>query len=589
VLRLTLPALVSSLALWASVQAAPPGAALLPGNAKLHVSIPDVLKLEKAWKKTKVAQLFDDPKLKPFFDDLFKESTIQKLGVDWDDLASVARGEMSLAIIPALPGQTAHVMTLYTNGQKMPLLKLLAKVNASMKKQGYKVGKKNIGGFPVTTYTRVVQDKKARDQNLFHFVRDEMLVAANNEKAVADVLQRWDGKSSDRLDQRKPYQEVMARSKAQAKTPGDLFWFVEPIGLAEAERSTSRTVPRRGPDTLNILKEEGFTAFQGVGGYITVGQGEHDFVHYTAIYAPGPYQKSMRMLKTLPGDDFTPPDWAAGDVARFETLYVDLKNAFQYYGSLFDAVYGEGDAGTFDDILKGMRDDPNGPQIDVAKDIIGRLGRRVSVLVDTAKPIGPFSARSLVAVDTTDEKGLAQGIRRLMENDEDVKKRNIGDAVVWEMITQTKKKKKAKSAAKPKAPNSAVAVARGQLFLASDVQLLEKILTGATRKLANEADFQLVAKQLANLGAGKDCLHSFSRPDEDFQTVYELLRTGQLDKSNSIYAQLLLDLFGDNVRDLDGSKFPDYQNFRRYLGPGGAYCVQQPGGWFLIGCSLRKQ
>src|SRR5690349_2419016 len=51
----------------ASVQALPPGAALLPGNTKLHVSIPDIVKLEKAWKKTKMAELFDDPKLKSFF------------------------------------------------------------------------------------------------------------------------------------------------------------------------------------------------------------------------------------------------------------------------------------------------------------------------------------------------------------------------------------------------------------------------------------------------------------------------------------------------------------------------------------------
>jgi hypothetical protein len=583
-------ALVPLLTLRAPLQAAPAGAALLPGNTKLHVSIPDVLKLEKAWKKTKVAQLFDDPKLKPFLDDLVKESTIKKLGVDWDDLASIARGEMSLAIIPASPGQTAHVMTLYTNGQKMALLKLLAKVNASLEKQGYKVGKKTIGGTPVTTYTRGVQGPKARDQNLCHFVKDEILVAADNEKALADILQRWEGKSSDRLEQQKPYQEVIARAKAQAKTPGDLFWFVEPIGLAEAERAAARIVPRRGPDTLKVLKEEGFTALQGIGGYVSVAQGEQDFLYYTAIYAPEPYQKSMRMIKTLTGDNFTPPDWAVGDVARFATVYVDIRNAFQYFGSLFDAVYGEGDAGTFDDILKGLRDDPNGPQIDVNKEVIGRLGRRVSVLVDTAKPIGPFSARSLVAVDTSDEKGLAQGIRRLMENDEDVKKHNIGDVVLWEMITQTKKKKKAKSAVPPpKAPNSAAAVARGQLFLANDIKLLEKILAGGSRKLANEADFQAVAKQLTSLGAGADCLHSFSRPDEDFQTVYELLRTNQLDKSNSIYARLLLDLFGDNVRELDGSKFPDYQNFRRYLGPSGAYCVQQPGGWFLVGCSLRKQ
>jgi hypothetical protein len=586
--RPTVLALVFLVALRAPLGAAPPSAALLPGNTKLHVSIPDVNKLVKAWKQTKVAQLFDDPKLKPFLDDLLKESTIKKIGVDWQDLASVARGEMSLAVIPVAPGQTAHVMTLYTNSEKVPLMKMLAKVTMSLEKHGYRTGMTRIGGFPVTTYTRPGQDKNQHRQYLFTFTRDGMLVGADNDKAVALLLERWEGNASNRLEQTKPYQEVLARAKALTKAAADFFWFAEPIGLAEAERSNARMAPRRGPDMLRILKEEGFTAVNGMGGFVTLGQGDHDFLHHTAIFAPGPYQKSMRMLKTLAGDDFAPPDWVPNALARFDTLFLDVGNAFQNFGSCFDAVYAEGDAGTFDDILKGLRDDPNGPQIDVGKEVIGRLGQRISILVDTEKPIGPSSTRSLVAVATKDEKGLVEAVRRLMENDEDVKKRGIGDVVLWEMIT--KKKKGANQAAlKPKAPNSAVAVARGQLFVASDVKVLERILAGNNKPLAAEPDFQRVTKELTNLGAGKNCLRSFSRADEDFQTVYELLRANQLDKSNSLYARILVDLFGESVKEIDGSTFPDFENFRRYLGPSGLYCVQLADGWCMVGCSLRKQ
>src|SRR5262249_13272874 len=146
------------------------------------------------------------------------------------------RGEMSLSVIPLGPGQAAHVMTLFTNGQKMSLVKMLAKITVSMEKQGYKTGMQTIAGYPITTYTRKAQDKKDRAKRLFHFTKDELLVAADNEKAVEDVLRRWDGKAADRLDQMKPYQEVISRAKARAKTPGDFSWFIEPIGLAEAQR-----------------------------------------------------------------------------------------------------------------------------------------------------------------------------------------------------------------------------------------------------------------------------------------------------------------------------------------------------------------
>src|SRR5207237_2066325 len=117
-------------------------------------------KCQKAWNKTKLAQMIQDPKLKPFLDDLMKQSPLGKLNLEWQDLAGVAKGEMSFSTIPVASGQSAHVMTLFTNGQKIALVKLLAKVAVSLDKQGYKIGKKNIGGFPVTTYTRAAQDEK---------------------------------------------------------------------------------------------------------------------------------------------------------------------------------------------------------------------------------------------------------------------------------------------------------------------------------------------------------------------------------------------------------------------------------------------
>jgi hypothetical protein len=584
--------LVCVVGLQAPVRAQTAGAALVPGNTKLHISIPNFAQFEKAWKKTKVSQLFDDPKLKPFFDDLTKESVLSKLALDWDDVKSVAKGELSLASFPVGPREATHVMTLYTNNGKIPLMKLLAKVVASMKKQGYKVGMKEINGFTITTYSRAEANGKARGEYLFSFVKDEMLVAGDNDAAAAAVLERWDGNAADRLEQKKAFQEVRTRAKAQTKTPSELFYFLEPIGLAEIEQTVVKTASfKRGPDLLKILKDEGFTALQSIGGFISFAQGDYDILQRTAVYAPGPYQKSMRMLKTLPGDNFAPPDWVPADAARFAAAYLDVGNAFNYFGSFFDAYYGEGDAGTFEDIIKGLRDDPNGPQVDVAKELIGRLGRRVTIVVDTAKPIGLYSVRSLVAVETKDEKGVADALRRLMENDETVKRHDLtGGVALWEMIAQVKKRKGSKPAnAAPKAPNTAAAVARGQLFLASDVKMLEKILTTKSASLATSADFERVAKELQLLGAGKDCLRSFSRPDEDFQTVYEMLRTNQLDKARSVYAQALVHLFGDNVKRVDTSKFPNYESFRQYLGPTGLYCVQGNDGWMVVGCALRKK
>src|SRR5262249_55251786 len=154
---------------------------------------------------------------------------------------------------------------------------------------------------------------------------------------------------------------------------------------------------------------------------------------------------------------------------------------FKYVGSLVDGAYFGGDTGSFDDVIKGLRDDPNGPQVDIEKDLIAKLGTRVTLFGDTEKPLGLYRPRYCVAVETTDEKSVARAVRRLLENDEDVKQRKLKDGtILWEIVTK-EKKKNAKKGVKPnpnapKPPNAAVAVARGQLFLTSNVKLLEKIL-----------------------------------------------------------------------------------------------------------------
>jgi hypothetical protein len=42
-------------------------------------------------------------------------------------------------------------------------------------------------------------------------------------------------------------------------------------------------------------------------------------------------------------------------------------------------------------------------------------------------------------------------------------------------------------------------------------------------------------------------------------------------------------------QELDGSKMPDFQIVRRYLGPHGLYVRSHDEGWFVQGCLLTKE
>jgi hypothetical protein len=76
---------------------------------------------------------------------------------------------------------------------------------------------------------------------------------------------------------------------------------------------------------------------------------------------------------------------------------------------------------------------------------------------------------------------------------------------------------------------------------------------------------------------------------------YELLRTNEMPKSQSIMGKILNEMLGDgkpgSVRKarLDGSKLPPYDAVRRYLGPAGTFVVTEDKGWFVTGFMLTKE
>jgi hypothetical protein len=115
-------------------------------------------------------------------------------------------------------------------------------------------------------------------------------------------------------------------------------------------------------------------------------------------------------------------------------------------------------------------------------------------------------------------------------------------------------------------------------------------------RLDTSADLNMVMMEMEQAFDAKQiCMRLFSRTDEEFRPNYELLRNGEMAKSETAFGKLLNKLLGDDkegsVRKqrIDGSKLPEFDIVRRYLGPAGAFMVAQDDGWLLTGFTLRKQ
>jgi hypothetical protein len=603
---------------------------LLPANTKGFLSMPDVAQLSANFNRSQFGQLVGDPAMKPFLDG-FKQQLRQQglkqldqLGLSWDELEGLPKGEVSLAVIEISPDEAAVALVADVTGHNDKAAAVLAKVGERLTRSGARRISR-AGGDPTIVY-QLVGEPGAKPPVVGYCVYRDMLVACDNISLLETMLQALSGERKDSLAGVAAYHEIMTKCAAQAGgLAPDLRWFIEPFGYAETVRATTSLRDRRhGPDLLKAFRNQGFTAVQGVGGMINFSAGKYELMHRTMVYAPplpghtpqdkDKFHLAARMLDFPAAGDLMPQPWVPRDMATYSTFNCDIKNAFSSVGTLVDEMVGE--KGVFRDVLDSLRDDPQGPRIDIEKNLIANLGNRITIISDCVLPIGPKSERKVLAVEVTDENAVATTIRKLMETDKEAHARDFQGHVVWEIVP-TKTETTAVEIEAPGAsfhvsdnessPHSdrddrifsatAYCVAQGHLFAASHTELLERVLSGLKPddRLTAAGDFQNIAAQASPLGIGPISFRFFSRIDQACRPTYELIRTGQMRQSETILNKLLNSVLGDGKdgiprkQQIDGHLLPEFDAVRRYFGPAGTFVTSLDNGWLCVGVMLARE
>jgi hypothetical protein len=603
-----------------SFGAVPPAADLLPDTTKGYLSVADVQELIDAFDKTQLGQLANDPTMKPFVEDLKRQlrekwtQTHQKLGITWEDLEGVPSGEVAIALI--LPNETSHALAIVADvtGREQQTEAMLAKIDEQMAAEKAERTERR-----VLDATVIVFDIPKRDElparQVAYLVKDDLLAATDDLKVMQGIVRRLGQPGGDSLSGLSAFQAITKRCEdAASGLEPQARWFIEPFGYADAVRLDSPK--KRGTDMLKILKTEGFTAIEGLGGFVNFSVGDYEMLHRTFIYAPGSqsgerFTLSARMLKFPNGENFQPPKWVPRSLATFAAVNIDTKNAFENSKTLVNQIVGDE---VFEDVLESIKTDENGPQIDIRRDLIGYLGNRITFISDIQLPVTPKSERLLVGIETTDDKHMAEVIKDWMETDPDTRRREIAGHVVWEIVDaeaelpmvtienspldgELPQDEPELEEERALPPNSAVTVAHGQLFVASHIDILTKVLTEYEQgpKLAGSADYLRIQAEIGKLAQPEQFGQAFTRTDEAYRGVYELLRTGKMPESESMVGKMLNSLLGDGKEGvlrpqrIDGSKLPDYDMVRRYLGPAGATMTSEATGWLLTGFTLTKE
>lgn len=630
------------------VQAQAPsrGERLLPKTTKGALLVGDVEYLDKQWSETELGKLMDDPVMQPFVQDLRRQlqqrlsRLRQRLGLELDDLRGVPSGELNVAVVQPAKDQAAVVLLMEVKGHLPQARELLAKVSANMAKQGATKTSHTFEGAELLLFdVPATHDFPAGQVAYVLWENESLLGAADNLEVLKDILRRKAGQGAkgESLADVPAFRHVMAQCQKHAgPAQSQVRWFVEPMGYAKCMRTlTPEDKRRKGTTLLDIFQKQGFYAIQGVGGTVDFKVGEFEILHRTAFHAPRPWPAAPEPYKdvvpmdmlTLPNSrDHALPPFISNEVAMCSMVHWDILKAFDNFGPTFDQLFGENETGIWQDVLDSLEQDEDGPRINLRNELIQYLDNRVTVVSDYALPITTTSERLLVAIRIKpgDAEKVAAGLKKWFgEGDPTIRRREFKRLDIWETIEQeqmdipkapvinlphyTPEKKTARrervfrrgeeeGEEEPLLPHRALTVANGYLLIASHYDFLEDVLGRAQTPdpLADSLDFKLVGSHLTRLGAGDDCLRTFSRTDEEFRPTYELIRMGKMPEAETMFARMVNTIFGPREKgvvrkqQIDGSQMPDYDVVRRALGPAGTFGRTEEDGWFVTGFMLKK-
>ncbi|HZZ27285.1 MAG TPA: hypothetical protein VFE46_04695 [Pirellulales bacterium] len=613
-----------------SALASPPSDSLLPATTKGYLSIPNLGALREQFNRSQFGKLANDPALQPFVEDFKRQlrqqgiKQLEQLGLSWDELEDLPSGEVALAAVQISPDAAAVVIMIDFTGHIAQAETQLAKIGERLTQSGAKRLQQRTGD-QMVVYQLPGDPGRREPPTAAYFLQQNILVASDSVPLLQGMLHAVNDGREDSLVGVQAYHEIMSRCTAAANgLAPNLRWFIEPFGYAEALRAaTPLREKHKGPDLIKVFKNQGFTAIQGVGGFVNFSDGKYEVLHRTMIYAPpiagrdphdvNKYNLAARMLRFPAGGDLLPPAWVPHDVATCTSFNLDIHTAFTVVSSMVDEMVGE--KGVFSDVLDSLRDDPDGPRVDVSKELVAHLGARVTIISDYELPIGPKSERKVLAVETTDEQTVATAIAKLMGAEKTAHRREFEGHVIWELIDAQSEMPKLEietpgvsmqhsesdvpvyAADKRFLSTTAVCVANGQLFLSSHIALLKKVLQQASRTdgLSTADDYRLIAAQAAVVGADPLSFRLFSRSDQEFRPTYELIRTGQMPQSETILGKILNSMSADakdgvpRKQRIDGHQLPEFAAIQKYLGPAGSFVTSLDDGWMCVGLMLPPQ
>tara|TARA_R110002049_G_scaffold2750_9_gene22342 strand:- start:9643 stop:11721 length:2079 start_codon:yes stop_codon:yes gene_type:complete len=610
---------------------------LLPDTTAGVMRIPNLPEFCDAWKKTHIGMLIDEPSMQPFIEaqrtraENYLDSIDSSIGLRPQDLYDIASGEVVAAWLSfekdkRRPYSACVIADI--RGLKAKADKALDQVDKDLKAGGATRADVTHLGHTVRVYTTKPKPGQLKIDEIAITYDETRVIAADRQRVVTDLLDAIAGNmSSEPLSDLPDYKVVRKRSDdaiadaaKQQEAVVSLEWFARPFSMGRILRQVFEVDRGNQVDILKLLQGQGFDAIKAVGGTAAVAGKEIDFLHRGFVLAPPTargeqrYELAARMLQLADVPMQAVPGWVHADVGSFNRIHWKLEEAFWASETLINEAFGDD---IFRPMIEGIRDDEEGPQIDIAKDVLPNLDDQVILLTDNTLPAAIDSERMLVAIRVKDGAAIKKAIRQAMEVEPDASEMDVLPGVeIWRVQRGEGEDDFEKDLfggddfsfdeeideAPPLLDHWAIAlVEKGScsdapyLVFSSHpdllVQTAKRIQQCSEDGFSELEEVKRVAAAMKDLGADKVAYDRLVRLKHTLRVKYELLRQGQLKDSDSVLFKLLRRIDeeedGGQPDPLNASKLPPLKEIEQHLPEGGSYIETTEDGWMMSGFFLK--
>ncbi|MCP4785835.1 MAG: hypothetical protein GY903_05310 [Fuerstiella sp.] len=547
---------------------------ILPQDTYLYVSFPNITALKSHVTQASVGQLWNDPALDAFkaeittaFSSELDEGLVQvqeALGLTLQEFLQIPSGEISMAVSKVSGNKMGLVVFMDFGDKEQQVQDLLAKaVNVLSQIPKLSHEDEVFDGTAMAMFQIQYPGKAPTPlaKEFGWFVKDGRLVISNRGELLESALTNWDGGASDAFAGNEAYSYIMSRCQTGDRTSLSTFFF-DPIGLITnliTSGSLGPQVTAGAGMALGVLPMTGLTQMKAMGTIAEAGSGEFESVQRSVIYSEQPPMGLMQVFQLDEGDQ-TPPSWVKEGATTYIAMKWKIEDAFTAIESLVDSFQG---AGSVAERLDQMAD--SGPGLHVKKDIIDQLTGQIRLVGAPGGRAGYGGDQMLLALGVRNDESAA-GVLSKVADLLGMQSREFQGATLYEIEG-------------PEAGQSVgVVVSGGQLMIGLGESLLNQTLRNDDDipPLSESSDYRRVAQHFP----ANALSIQFSRPAEQYRSLYEMLQSGEAADQFPGMDELF-----DKV---DFTTLPPFEAVAKYIHPAGSYAKKDENGLFVEAFQLSE-